>query len=136
MINQATLLGRVGKIDTRPMNNGQTITNISMVTTKKFTKDGQKQEKVTWHNITCFSKLSEIAEKWVHVGDLLYIQGEMDMQKYTTKDGIERTKFYIIAHDLTLMPSSKEHKPKPQEPSKPQAPTYDAMSFPDDEIPF
>ena len=129
MVNQGTLLGRVGKIETRPMNNGQTVTNISMVTSKKYTKDGQKQEKVTWHNVTCYSKLSEIAQKYVSVGDLLYVQGEMDNQKYTGQDGIEKSKSFIVAHELKLMPKAKEHKPEPKQES------HDTSGF-DSEIPF
>jgi single-strand DNA-binding protein len=115
MINLAQVLGRVGKIDTRTTSTGTKITNISMVTSKKYVKNGEKQEKITWHNITLFMKLAEIAEKYVNVGDLLYIQGEMDSQKYTSKDGQERTNFIIIASDIRLMPKSKEHKKAPEE---------------------
>lgn len=130
MVNQGTLLGRVGKIDTKTLSNGTKVTNISMVTSKKYTKDGQKQEKVTWHNVTMFSKLSEIAEKYVAVGDLLFVQGEMDNQKYTDKEGIERNKSFIIAHELKLMPKAKEHKAE----TKPNA-NYGA-DFMDDDLPF
>lgn len=129
MVNQGTVLGRVGKIDTKNTASGVKITNISMVTSKKFTKNGEKQEKVTWHSVTCFNKLAEIAEQYVKVGDLLYIQGEMDNQKWTDEAGIQRTKFSIIAHDLKLMPKAKEHKPKP----KPQAVD---PAFVDDDCPF
>ncbi len=109
MINMAQVLGRVGKIDTKTTITGVKITNCSMVTSKKFTKNGEKTEKVTWHNVTLFNKLAEIAEKYVSVGDLLYIQGEMDNQKYTTQDGHERVKQFIIAHEIKLMPKIKEY---------------------------
>ncbi len=111
MVNQGTILGRVGKIDTKTTGNGIKITNISMVTSKKFVKNDEKQEKVTWHNVTLFSKLAEIAETYVAVGDLLYVQGEMDSQKYTTAEGQERTKFFLIGHEIKLMPKAKEHAP-------------------------
>lgn len=130
MINLGQILGRVGKIDTKTMNNGNKVTNVSMVTSKKFTKDGEKHEKVTWHNVTLFSKLAEIAEKYVSVGDLLYVQGEMDNQKYTTQDGVEKSKFFIIAHELKLMPKSKEHKPEPKKDI-----SYEE-AFSDSDIPF
>lgn len=109
MINMAQVWGRVGKIDTKTTASGMKVTNCSMVTSKKFVKNGEKQEKVMWHNITLFAKLSEVAEKYVNVGDLLYIQGEMDMQKYTTQDGQERTKHFIVANQLQLMPKTKEY---------------------------
>lgn len=130
MVNQGTVLGRVGKIDNKTTNAGIKISNVSIVTSKKFTKNGEKQEKVTWHNVTLFSKLAEVAEKYVSVGDLLYIQGEMENQKYTTADGQERVKHLIIAHELKLMPRSKELVPE----SKKDISYEEA--FQDNEIPF
>lgn len=113
MLNKAILMGRVGKIDTKPLNNGNSVTNLSMVTSKRYKdKNGEKQEKITWHNVSLFSSLAEIASKYVHVGDLIYIEGELDVQKYTPQDGIERTRVSIIAHDLKLMPKAKEHVPQ------------------------
>jgi len=129
MVNQGTILGRVGKIDAKTVSSGIKITNISMVTSKKYVKNGEKLEKVTWHNITLFNKLAEIAEQYVNVGDMLYIQGEMDNQKYTTTDGIEKTRHHVIAHELKLLPKSKEHKPESK-----AAPQSDA--FVDDDIPW
>jgi len=115
MINKGMVLGRVGKIATKSLANGSGVTNISMVTSKKFSKDGVTQEKATWHNISCFSKLSDIAEKYVAVGDLLYIEGEMATHKYIGKDGAERTSSYIIAHEIKLMPRSKPHVAEPKD---------------------
>ncbi len=115
MINQGTILGRVGKIDSRTVSTGTKITNISMVTSKRYTKNGEKLEKVTWHNVTFFAKLADVAEKYVAVGDLLYVQGEMESQKYTDKEGQERTKFFIIGNNLVLMPKSREHASAPKE---------------------
>ena len=129
MINMAQVLGRVGKIENRSTSQGLKVTNISMVTSKKRTVNGQKEEKVTWHNVTLFSKLAEVAEKYVSVGDLLYIQGEMDTQKYVGKDGHERTKFFIVGNDMKLMPKSKEHKAEPKEHSF-------GNEFEDSDLPF
>jgi single-strand DNA-binding protein len=117
MVNQGTVLGRVGKINTKTTSTGTKITNISLVTSKKFVKNGEKQEKATWHNVTAFSKVAEIAEKYVNVGDCLYIQGEMDNQKYTDGNGQERTKHFIIVNTLQLMPKTKEHAAAPKDKS-------------------
>lgn len=129
MINQAQVLGRIGKIESKKLSTGMNLTNMSIVTSKKFVKNGEKQEKVTWHNVTCFGKLSEIAEKYVQKGDLLWVQGEMDTQKYTGQDGVEKTKFSILANEIKLMPKAKEHKPEPKTES------YND-GFIDDEVPF
>ncbi len=92
-------------------------------------KNGEKEEKVTWHNVTFFNKLAEVAEKYVSVGDCLYIQGEMENQKYTTQDGQERVKHFIIGQTLQLMPKSKEHAAAPKDKS------YEA-GIDDDDVPW
>lgn len=131
MINQASILGRVGRIDTKQLPQGGQVTNISMVTSKKYVKDGQKVEKVMWHNITLFSKLSEIADKYVAVGDLLWIQGEMCSEKYIGRDGQERSKFYVIGHELKLIPKGSG---APRQEAQTAAPA--GNPFEDDAIPF
>ena len=134
MVNQGTILGRVGKIDTKTSASGVKITNISMVTSKKFVKNGEKQEKITWHNVTLFTKIAEIAEKYVSIGDLLYVQGEMENQKYTTQDGQERIKHFLIGHDIKLMPKAKEHAATPKSSTSYES-ELDA-AFIDSDVPF
>jgi len=130
MVNQATILGRVGRMDIRSMPNGNKVTNLSIVTSKKYTKDGVKQEKSTWHNICLYSKLADIAEKYVSVGDLLFVQGEIENTKYTDKKGIEKTRSFITAHELKLMPNNRDKSA-----AKPEN-NFNA-NFPDnDEVPF
>ena len=132
MINNAQILGRIGRIDTKQMPQGGQVTNISMVTSKKYMKDGQRVEKVMWHNISLFSKLSEIAEKYVAVGDLLWVQGEMCSEKYTGKDGQERSKFYVIGPELKLIPKGSGAPREEAQVAKAAA----GNPFEDDEIPF
>ena len=130
MVNQGTVLGRVGRIETKRTSTGTVITNMSIVTSKKFIKNGEKQDKATWHNITAFNKIAEIAEKYVNVGDCLYIQGEMDNQKYTDGNGIEKIKYFIIANTLQLMPKTKEHQA-----AAPKDQSYES-GVEDDDIPW
>lgn len=108
-LNQAQVLGRVGKIENRTTSTGKKVSNISIVTCKKFKKDGEPHEKIAWHNVTFYDKTAEIAEKYVNVGDLLYVQGEMESQKYTDKSGVEKVKRFILGYQLQLMPKTKEH---------------------------
>ena len=129
MVNEGILLGRVGKIETKSTSNGLKVSNVSVVTQKKYTKDGQKEEKTTWHNVTMFSKLAEIAEKYVHPGDIIYVRGEMDNKKYVDQTGMERTRAFVIAHEFTMMPKNKEYKSE----DKPN--TYQE-NFDDNEVPW
>ena len=69
MINEAILVGHVGKKDTKTLKNGTEFTMLSVATTTRYVDSkGEKQQRTTWHNINCFNKLAEIAAKYVHVG--------------------------------------------------------------------
>ncbi len=108
MINIAQILGRIGTVDTKTTQTGIKVTNMSVVTSKRYVKDGVKEEKVTWHNVVLFNKLSEIVEKYMSVGDMVWIQGEMESKKYITQLGQEKMSFKIIANDVKKMPKTKE----------------------------
>lgn len=135
MINEAILVGHVGKKDTKTLNNGGEITVISLATSTKY-KDssGEKQVRTTWHNINCFSKLAEIAAKYVHVGDQIYVRGEINNKKIETGERAGQYIYSVTAQDIKFMQSAKKKEPesKPNQEKK-KAPYND---FDDDMIPF
>lgn len=133
MINSVHILGRVGKKDFKSLQSGTTVANLSVATFKKFKdKSGQQKEKTVWHNVTLFGALSEIANNYVNVGDLIYVDGEIDNQKYTGNDGIERHKSVIIGSQMRMIPSQKKNQPQQQQSSY----NNPSQSFIDDDIPF
>lgn len=134
MINTAMLLGRVGKKDTKSLRNGGEVTVLSIATSKKY-KDstGQNQEQTTWHNVNCFSKLSEIANKYVHVGDLVFIQGEIQNKKIENGDKAGQYIYSIHANDIKFIP--KGNKSENQSKSD-QEKSGNEFTIDDNEIPF
>lgn len=139
MINEAILVGNVGKKDTKTLNNGGEITVISLATSTKY-KDssGEKQVRTTWHNINCFSKLAEIAAKYVHVGDTIYVRGEINNKKIETGERAGQYIYSVTAQDIRFLPSGKkkdsESKPSQEKPAaKKYANDYDDLN---DAIPF
>ena len=137
MINEAILVGRVGKKDTKTMKNGSEITVLSLATTSKH-KDasGEKQEFTTWHHINCFSKLAEIASKYVHVGDVVYIRGTIYNRKIETGERAGQHIYSVTAQDIKFLPGgtsrSSEHKPIEK---KAAVSNHSYEEF-DDQIPF
>lgn len=134
MFNQAIVMGRVGKIDCKTLPTGTQLANVSIVTTKHGVKNGEKYEKPTWHNVTLFNKLAEVAQKYVSIGDVILVEGEMDNQRFQGSDGLERTKAYILAHQLKLLPRSA--KPKPDSASHEVDHSVADDSWTDSDLPF
>ena len=135
MINEAILVGHVGKKDTKTLNNGGEITVISLATTTKY-KDssGEKQVRTTWHNINCFSKLAEIAAKYVHVGDSIYVRGEINNKKIETGERAGQYIYSVTAQDIKFIQSAKKKEPESKPSQEKKKASYN--DFDDSEIPF
>lgn len=133
MINQVTLLGRVGKDpEIRHTTSNKAVAMFS-IATNELGKDT-----TTWHNVKAWEKQAELCEQYVKKGDLLYIQGRIE---YSEKDGkyytaivVQHMKFLSSEGDKRTGASNKE-PPKPPTGQKPQA-AATADDLGDDDIPF
>lgn len=133
MINTAMLLGRVGKKDTKTLRSGGDVTVLSIATSRKY-KDstGQAQEQTTWHNVSCFSKLAEIANKYVNVGDLVFVQGEIQNKKIESGERAGQYIYSVHANDIKFIPKGN----KPSSEAKPAQKKQNGFDFQDDEVLF
>lgn len=102
--NQVQLIGYLGA-DPEPLSGGDNpYTRFSVATTDSYTnKNGEKVKDTTWHSIILGGKLSEFAVKLMKKGSKVLVQGSLKSKKYTDKDGVERTSFFVRATDFRLM---------------------------------
>lgn len=94
-LNRATLIGRVGKDpEIKHTNNGSKVANFTIATSESWkNKDtGEKNERTNWHNIVVWDErvIDAVLSKYVHKGDLIFIEGQIENRKYTDSNGIER----------------------------------------------
>ena len=61
------------------------------------------KKKTGWIKVTCFRKLAEVAEKYLHKGARIGIAGTLDQQKWQTDEGLTRTSFQLIANSLEFI---------------------------------
>lgn len=106
-LNQVSLIGNIGQ-DPKMIaaRNGGQVAAISLATVERgYTrKDGTKVEDSTeWHNIVCFGKLAEIAQKYVRKGSSVFIQGRLKSRSYEGDDKIKRNITEVIAETLQLL---------------------------------
>ena len=110
MINQVTLIGRVGKDpETRQTNNGMSVTTLTLATSETYkNKQGQKVENTEWHNVVFFDSLSDIVEKYVKKGDLIHVNGKIKTRSWDDKDGNKRYITEIISNQMTMLGGKKQ----------------------------
>lgn len=143
MLNKVILIGRLTRdVDTRYMPNGDAVSNFGLATNETWKdKNGEKQERVEFHNITIYRKLAEIAGQYLKKGSQVYVEGKIQSNKYTGKDGIERTAYNIVVSEMTML-GSKDNQAQPNTPppapptAQPQRTTAQPVDDIDDDLPF
>lgn len=140
-VNKVILIGHLGKTpESRFMPNGDSVANFSIATSESYKdKNGDKQERTEWHNITMYRKLAEIAVKYLGKGSLVYIEGKIQTRKWQDKEGKDRYTTEIIADQLTMLGGRENDAGSRQQDSAPHTPPSSrptpATEFEDD-IPF
>ena len=99
-INKVILLGRLGADpEIRVSQEGNKIARFSVATSEtwKDKSTSEKKDRTEWHKIVIFSPgLSEIAEKYLKKGSLIYIEGQLRNRKYTDQSGMEKNISEIV----------------------------------------
>jgi single-strand DNA-binding protein len=96
MINKVILVGNLGREpEVKFSSDGKAIANLAVATSESWTDKttGQKQEKTEWHRVVIFGRLADIAQKYLHKGSKVYIEGQLRTRswdqngekKYTTE---------------------------------------------------
>lgn len=102
-LNKVMLIGNAGRDPEVKTWDGGEIVKFSLATSKQWKKDGEKKETVTWHDITIFGKLGEIAKTYIKKGTSLFIEGELRMDTWDDEEGKKRSKWYVVAESFQLL---------------------------------
>jgi single-strand DNA-binding protein len=104
-VNKVILVGRLGKDpEVRNLDNGASVANFTIATSESY-KDrttGEKKEITEWHNIVLWRGLAEIAQKYLHKGDMIFIEGKLRTRSWE-KEGVTRYTTEVVADNMTML---------------------------------
>lgn len=103
-LNKVHLIGNLDKDpEVRRMTSGDAVVNLSVATSEtwKDKSSGERKERTEWHRVVIFNKnLAEVAEKYLHKGSKVYLEGSLQTRKWTDKDGTEKYSTEIILQNF------------------------------------
>ena len=104
-VNKVILIGHLGKNpEVRHLEGGNTVANFTIATNEYYKdKQGTRIERTEWHNITAWRGLAELAEKHLHKGQQVYVEGRIRTRQYQDKDNQTRYITEIVAEELSLL---------------------------------
>ena len=125
MLNKVMLIGRLGADpEIKQTKKGESFANLSLATNKKYkTKDGEWQEKTTWHKIVVWDpRLADTMQKYAKSGTLLYVEGELETRQFKDSNDQNRIVTEVVVPRFTgsiRMVGDKPSGTKTAQPSKP-----------------
>ena len=109
-VNKFIGIGNLGRDpELRYMGDGKAVCNFSFAITEKYKdKSGDQKEVTEWINVATFGRLAEICGEYVRKGTKVYVEGKLKTEKYTDKNGIEKSATKITAEKVDILSSKGE----------------------------
>ncbi|MBU3855917.1 MULTISPECIES: single-stranded DNA-binding protein [Bacteroides] len=118
-LNKVQLIGNVGKEpEVRYLDSGVAVATFSLATTDRaytLPNGTQVPERTEWHNIVLWRGLAETAEKYVHKGDKLYIEGKIRSRSYDDQNGVKRYVVEIFGDNMEMLTPRTVQASAPQQ---------------------
>jgi single-strand DNA-binding protein len=93
-VNKVILVGNLGKDpEVRTTQDGQKIVNLTLATSDTWNdrQTGERKERTEWHRVVIFNdRVSDVAERFLHKGSKIYVEGSLQTRKWTDQAGQER----------------------------------------------
>lgn len=104
MRNKVQLIGHLGMDpEVKTFDNGR-MARFSIATNEKFTNaKGEQVESTQWHNVVAWGKTADIAEKFLHKGKEVAIEGKLETRQYDDKDGNKRYITQVVCNELVML---------------------------------
>ncbi len=146
-LNKVLLIGRLGNDpEIKQMQNGKSVARLSVATSESW-KDkstGERKEKTEWHRVVIFNEgLVNVVQKYLKKGAQVYIEGQLNTNKYTDNNGQEKYSTQIVlqgySSSLTMLDGKNSSSGEGKKLDNSQLPSDDMPDIsqdPDDKVPF
>ena len=106
-MNKVMLIGNVGKEpEVKYYDADQAVATFPLATTEKgytLANGTVVPDRTDWHNVVLWKGLAKIAEKYIHKGDKVYVEGKIRYRSYDDKKGMRRYVTEVYVDNLELL---------------------------------
>jgi len=111
-MNKIIIIGHLGKDpETRFTASGQKVTTFSVATNKRK----GDQDETTWFRVTVWGDRFDKMMQYFKKGSVIFVSGELALNKWTDASGQEKTSLEITADSLSFLPGSRDASKEPSE---------------------
>lgn len=112
-VNKVILIGNLGKDpELQHIEGGIPVAKFSLATTETHKdKGGKLISQTEWHIVVLWRGLAELAQKYLHKGSLVYIEGRLKTRSWEDKEGNKKFATEIIGESLIMLDKRGEGHP-------------------------
>lgn len=119
-VNRVMLIGNLGKDpDVQFLEGNIGVAKFSLATTETFKdRTGKLISQTEWHTVVLWRGLAELAQKYLHKGSLVYIEGRLRTRSWEDKEGNKKFATEVVGDNLIMLDKKMEggnHAVPPQE---------------------
>lgn len=138
-INKVILLGNLGRDpEIKHLPSGVAVCTFSIATSETYTdkQSGEKRTNTEWHNVVLWRKLAETAEKYLHKGSQVYIEGKIRTRSWDDESGQKRYATEIVGDVMQLLGRPDGNQSQPSNSSTQSQPSEADNVGSADDLPF
>ncbi|MBK8712512.1 MAG: single-stranded DNA-binding protein [Niastella sp.] len=104
-VNRVMLIGNLGKDpDIQFLEGNIGVAKFSLATTETYKdRSGKLISQTEWHTIVLWRGLAELAQKYLHKGSLVYIEGRLKTRSWEDKEGNKKFATEIVGDNLIML---------------------------------
>lgn len=109
-LNKVTLIGNLGKDPEMQFLEGNiAVAKFSLATTETFKdKSGKLISQTEWHSIVLWRGLAEMAQKYLHKGSQVFIEGRIKYKTWEDKEGHRKTATDIVGENVIILDKKED----------------------------
>lgn len=110
-VNKVTLIGNLGKDpDLQYLEGNIAVAKFPLATTETFKdKSGNLVSQTEWHTVVLWRGLAELAQKYLHKGSMVYIEGRLRTRSWEDKDKNKRFSTEVVGDNLVMLDKRKDN---------------------------
>src|SRR5882757_1502430 len=104
-VNRVMLIGNLGKDpDMQFLEGNIGVAKFSLATTETYKdRSGKLISQTEWHTVVLWRGLAELAQKYLHKGSLVYIEGRLKTRSWEDKEGNKKFATEIVGDNLIML---------------------------------
>jgi len=104
-VNRVMLIGNLGKDpDVQYLEGNIAVAKFPLATTETY-KDraGKLISQTEWHTVVLWRGLAELAQKYLHKGSLIYVEGRLRTRSWEDKEGNRKFATEVVGDNLIML---------------------------------